>query len=38
MFIVVIHFCDRMWSFGVEANLCRFFLIVCVYMLCRLTI
>jgi hypothetical protein len=24
---VVIHFCDSMWSFWVEANLCRFFLL-----------
>ena len=32
---VVIHFCDSMWSFWVETNICSF-LIICLYMYCRL--
>jgi hypothetical protein len=28
---VVIHFCDSMWSFWVQGNLCRFFFILFVY-------
>jgi hypothetical protein len=27
MFFVVIHFCDSVWSFWVEANLCKFIII-----------
>jgi len=29
------NFCDSMWSSWVEVNLCRFFLIVCLYMYWR---